>query len=184
MKKIIDLWKAICNCHRSKEESTKAVVMNFFLPKFTKSFFIRAGVVALLAYIIFGVLFMPSMIKGQSMEPTIHDKGLTLCWRGKYWFSKPQRGDIVAIRFADKTHFLKRIVALPGETVEFRGGSLYINGEKLDEPYITFDCDWEMTPRIVEPGYYYAIGDNRSMDIALHKFGQVPERRIVGTPIW
>ncbi len=118
------------------------------------------------------------------MEPTYPKTGVNFCWRGRYWFSAPQRHDIVVVRYIDKVLLLKRIVALPGETVEFRGGTLYINGKPLHEPYVKTQCDWELEPRLVKKGHVYVIGDNRAMQIQQHHFGQVAMDRIYGAPIW
>ncbi len=91
---------------------------------------------------------------------------------------------MVIVRLTGRIYYLNRIVALPGDTVEFRRGYLYVNGEKVHEPYVKFVCDWELPPRKVEPGNYYVIGDNRSMPIDVHMFGQVPRHRIAGGPLW
>ena len=77
-------------------------------------------------------------------------------------FSKPKRGDIVIIRYKDKTYFLKRVIGLPGDTVEFRNGDLYLNGRKQNEAYVRYASDWNLSPRKVEPGHYYVVGDKRA----------------------
>ena len=119
------------------------------------------------------------------MEPNYHDGALHFSWRPAYWFSEPQRGDVVLVRFAgSRVMLLKRIVALAGETVEFRDGQLLINGIPQDEPYVTLPCDWELEPRTVERGNIYVIGDNRSMPIEQHDFGQTSRKRIRGMLLW
>jgi len=75
---------------------------------------------------------------------------------------------------------LKRVVALQGETVEFRVGKLYVNGNLLEEPYVIHQSNWELTPRTIAPGHVYVIGDNRGTSMARHRFGQVNMNRIVG----
>ena len=84
----------------------------------------------------------------------------------------------------DKVYYLKRIVGLPGDTIAFYNGELYVNYEKLDEPYVKYLCDWNLAPRVVKPGHYYVVGDNRSQHIRDHKFGQVHRKRIDGAPLW
>ncbi len=182
--RIWKLWLRICQCHRSDDTTADGTIANFFVPRATRGFFIRLGVVVAVSVVVFGFLLLPCFISGASMEPTVKSVGLTFCWRGKYLFGEPKRGDIVIIKYDDRVFFLKRIVALPGETVEFRNGDLYINGVLLDEPYVKFICDWNMAPRQVEPGHFYAVGDNRSMPMEEHKFGQVSRHRIIGAPIW
>lgn len=75
---------------------------------------------------------------------------------------------------------LKRIVALAGETVEFRGGLLYVDGNLIEEPYVRNRSGWELPPRIVTPGHIYVVGDNRGTAINRHRFGEVNVNRIVG----
>ena len=79
---------------------------------------------------------------------------------------------------------LKRVVAFEGETVEFRNGDLYINGIRIEEPYVKYACDWNLPPRKVKKDHIYVVGDNRSMPIEQHKFGQVAKDRIYGAPLW
>lgn len=75
---------------------------------------------------------------------------------------------------------LKRIVALAGETVEFRKGLLYVNGNLLEEPYVQYRSDWQLPPRTIAPGHLYVVGDNRGTSMARHQFGEVNINRIVG----
>src|SRR5262249_7346901 len=93
----------------------------------------------------------------------------------------PRRGDVVAIRLAGPHIMLmKRIIALPGETVAFHWGKTYINGRPLEEPYLRFPCDWEREPVTLGPDEYFVVGDNRSMPQVDHTFGRAGRERIVG----
>ena len=157
------------------------IIKNFFLPKLNKFFFIRLGITTVLAVVIFKFLLVPCVISGSSMEPTVHSSGFTFCWRGGFWFRQPRRGDIVIIKYDNNIYFLKRIVGLPGETISFRNGKLYINGNPLDEPYVKYSSDWNMTPVKVGENEFYVVGDNRSMHIAQHQKGAVRAKRILGT---
>lgn len=157
---------------------------DFFTPHFTRAYLIRIGIIIVLCFTIFGFVLRPVWISGGSMEPTYGKSGFNFVYLLKFWHTKPQRGDIIAIYYEKKIMFLKRIVALPGETVEFRGGKLYVDGQQLDEPYVKKSCDWFLPTRTVPYAYYYVIGDNRSQPIERHQFGQVAQRRIVGVPLW
>lgn len=75
---------------------------------------------------------------------------------------------------------LKRIVALQGETVEFRKGLLYVNGSLINEPYVYHRSEWELLPRKIAPGHVYVVGDNRATPMAQHRFGEINMNRIVG----
>ena len=152
--------------------------------KLTRKSLLRLAIVALAALVIFYFFLLPCVIWGESMAPTFPKRGFTFCWRGKYWFSAPHRGDVVVIKNSGREYYLKRIVALPGETVEFRRGVLYVNGKAQVEPYLRRACTWELSPRKVELKHYYVVGDNRSMPLEEHRFGQVDARRIVGVPLW
>ena len=113
------------------------------------------------------------------------DGGFNFVWTPAYYFSKPARGDVVALRFAgNRVLLLKRIVALEGQRVEFIEGVLFVDGEPLEEPYVKFPSNWDLDPRIVEEGNLYVIGDNRDVPIDAHVFGQAPLYRLVGRPIW
>lgn len=118
------------------------------------------------------------------MEPTYKDGSFALCWRLQYFFSVPKRGDIVTVRFAGKkVMLLKRILGLPGDTIAFRAGQLYVNNQKLDEPYVVHRSPWNLPERTVKPGHVYLIGDNRETIMKRHKFGQVEISRLIGSVI-
>jgi signal peptidase I len=157
----------------------------FFLPPLTWRLLARALLVAIAAYLFFGYLCIPMHIEGISMEPAYRNGSFNFCWRLRYLFSAPKRHDVVAVRFAgDRVMLLKRIVAMEGEEVEFQSGKLYINGKEMEELYISLPSDWNLPPRLVEKGCVYVIGDNRSMPIENHLFGNASTKRIVGGPLW
>lgn len=160
-------------------------IRRFFLPRLTPKFLIRVCVIALFAYLFFGHICLPLRIQGISMEPTYHDGSFNFCCTVRYLFSKPKRYDVVAVRLAGKkVMLLKRVVAVEGQQVEFREGRLFVDGKEVDEPYVRRPCDWNLAPRKVEQECVYVVGDNRSMLMRYHDFGQVSIKRIAGTPLW
>ena len=160
-------------------------ILQFFFPSLTPKYLIRVTLVALFAYLFFGYLCIPFTIQGISMEPTYLHGGFNFCWRGHYLFSEPKRFDVVMVRFAgSQVMLLKRVVAQEGEQVEFRDGRLFIDGHEIEEPYIHYPCDWNLSPRRVERDSVYVIGDNRNMPIENHGFGQTLKNRIMGGPLW
>src|SRR5437879_2651827 len=87
--------------------------------------------------LIFGFVLVPVRITGISMEPTYHDRRINFVNRLAYVWSKPKRGDVVAIKTTGlHIMYLKRIVALPGETISIKKGIVMINGQPLNEPYV------------------------------------------------
>ncbi len=163
----------------------KNALRRFFFPSLTPKVLLRMLAVALVAYGVFSQIMIPMRIRGISMEPTYRDGTFNFCWRPHTLFSKPRRHDVVAVRFAgNRIMLLKRVVALEGEQVEFQDGKLWVNGKAMEEPYVRFLCDWNLPPRVVGKGSVYVVGDNRSMPIESHHFGQTSIKRIVGVPVW
>jgi signal peptidase I len=147
-------------------------------PRFT---FVRVIVLVVTAFVVFRFILLPIRVKGPSMFPTYRDGGINFVNRLAYLHSEPKRGDVVAIRLAGPSvMYMKRIVGLPGETVGFHEGHLYINDKPMDEPYVKLRCDWESPPMTLPPDHYYVVGDNRSMPKELHEEGDPHRSRIVG----
>lgn len=162
-----------------------AKLRRFFLPEWNRRFVFRLLLVALIAVVVFTQVLMPLRIEGRSMEPTYDNGSFVFCWRGRYLFSEPERGDVVVIRFAGRrVTLLKRVVGLAGDTVEFRNGALFVNGTWVKEPYVRMPSEWNMSARKVEPGKVYVVGDNRSVVMDRHSFGQVERERIIGGVLW
>ena len=119
------------------------------------------------------------------MEPTYPNGGVDFCWRLRYLLSEPRRHDVVAVRFAgSQVMLLKRVVASEGEQVEFRDGKLFVDGLEVVESYVRFPCNWNLPSRRVEKDCVYVVGDNRSMPIENHYFGQTSKIRVMGGPLW
>ena len=142
---------------------------------------VRMIVLVIACFAIARFVLLPIRVQGGSMIPTYQDNRVNFINRLAYLFSEPKRGDVVAIRLAGPSvMFLKRIVGLPGETVAFHEGHVYINGRMLDEPYLRFQSDWEDPPRQLGADEYYCVGDNRSMPQADHTEGKAKRERIMG----
>ncbi len=169
---------------RHQEHAVSASPIDFFIPRLDTWFFIRLTIIVIICIPIFSFVLKPCIIDGGSMEPTYKRIGFTFCLRTKYLFTHPTRGDIVVLRYAHNVLLLKRVVGLPGDSVEFRNGILYLNGKPQQEPYLRYVSDWNLPPRTVKPEHIYVIGDNRSMPLKQHKFGQISIKRVYGAPLW
>lgn len=142
---------------------------------------IRIVVLIVTCFVIFKYILLPIRIEGISMQPTYHDRQVNFVNRLAYLRHEPQRGDVVSVRLAGKSvMFMKRIIGLPGETVSFRHGHIFINGQLLDEPYLKFSCDWDGESIVCGPSQFYVVGDNRSMPFTFHTQGRADRDRIVG----
>ena len=160
------------------------LIRGFFLPRLNRFFLVRVLALIVASMLLFTQVLIPLRIEGQSMEPT-YTNSFNLCWRGRYLFSSPRRGDVVVVRFAGKrVLLLKRIVALAGDMVAFENGNLLVNGQPVNEPYVRYRSHWNLDPRLVELGKVYVVGDNRGVPMARHHFGQVDRQRIVGGLLW
>lgn len=120
-------------------------------------------------------------VKGYSMEPNLYHGQFIIVSKVDYWFTAPQRGDIVVFNTDRLDHgIVHRIVGLPGEVIELRNGILYVNGEKWEEHYIRGYSlqgrSISVSPRKVPYGNFFIIGDNRSMT----SWDIVPRREIIG----
>ncbi len=162
-----------------------ALFRNFLFPEINRKFLIRAIGLSVCAWLIFTYLLIPFRVKGHSMEPTYKNGDVNFCYTLRYMVSPPRRFDVVAIRFAGAhAMLLKRVIGLEGERIEFKEGALFINGRKIQEPYVTGKCDWNLPPRIIKPRHVYVAGDNRSVPMETHDFGQTDIHRIIGSPLW
>jgi len=142
---------------------------------------LRVVVLVCSCFIIFKFIFLPIQVEGVSMLPTYRSNGVNFVNRLAFLFHEPRRGDVVSIRLAGPSvMFMKRIIGLPGESVAFHEGRVYINGKLLEEPYVKFPCNWEHEPRLLGPTEYYVVGDNRSMPQVDHSEGKADRDRIIG----
>lgn len=143
---------------------------------------IRAVALGLFCVVIAKFVFLPVRVDGISMWPTYQDRSVNFINRLAYLWHEPQRGDVVGIRLAPpgRVMFLKRIIGLPGETVRFIGGKVWIDGKLLREPYEHVHSDWSLGPIKLGPDEYFVVGDNRSMPKEDHVKGKAARNRIIG----
>lgn len=127
------------------------------------------AVALVVALVINFFIIVNSTVPTGSMENTIMSGSRMIGFRVAYWFSEPKRGDIIIFRYPDDPSqlFVKRVIGLPGETVEIIDGVTYINGEVLEEDYINEDYRYvpkefeDYGPYTVPEESYFMMGDNR-----------------------
>ncbi|WP_410055639.1 signal peptidase I [Paenibacillus sp.] len=133
-------------------------------------------------------VFNLSMVKGQSMQPTLEEQERLFVDKLVYRLGHPKRGEVVVLKDpsvdADRKPFLvKRVVAVPGDTVEVRDGELFVNGKPQDEPYTDSAIeDGDMAEVRLGAEEYFVMGDNRHAGRSKDSryFGSVKEKWIVG----
>ena len=129
------------------------------------SWILTLGSAVIIALLIRTFLFEPIYVDGQSMCDTLQDREVMLVTKPEYIFGQPQRGDVVICKYPGRTeNFVKRLMAVPGDTIEVRSNVVYINGVALDEPYLTpsrNDDGFSMDPMTLTDDQYFVMGDNR-----------------------
>lgn len=146
-------------------------------------------IVAIILVVINTFWFSIFIVDGVSMEPTILNGQLVLLNKVFYRGDRtPERGETVVVEYpGDPKHkrYVKRVIGLPGEKVVVTNGNVYINGKKLNEPYLAFgtytdqDGQWEL-----KPGQYFLMGDNRLLSNDCRYFGPVEDRFFIGHADW
>jgi len=127
-------------------------------------------------------LAQATRVYGQSMEPNLHTDQRLVVEKISYRFHAPRRGDIVVFRVPGRGSelLIKRVIGLPGETVEMRKGIVYINGKPLDEPYVVYRSHETLEPRVVPPLSVFVLGDNRAASNDSRVFGPIHLDNIIG----
>ena len=127
-------------------------------------------------------LFENYRVVGSSMESTLQNDQFLMVNKLLYRLQEPQRGDIVVFRDprADDRKLIKRLIGMPGETVEVQGGAVIVNGVTLDEPYIDAPGRYSRQPTQLTDGEYFVLGDNRNNSSDSHSWGALPDDNIVG----
>ena len=129
-------------------------------------------------------LYQPVRVEGTSMLPRLQDQDRLFINKFAYRFESIQRGDVVVFLYpGDHTKsYIKRVIALPGDTLRIDHGTVYVNGIALDEPYVpTRFQDERSEPAMTIPkGHFWVMGDHRNISSDSRDFGPVPSTLIYG----
>lgn len=127
-------------------------------------------------------LFEPFYIPSPSMQPTLCPGDRIIVSKIAYRWRKPQRGDVIVFRFPLDTSrdFIKRVIALEGETVEIKNSCVYVNGRRLNEPYLPKELMPNYGPFTVPKGCYFVMGDNRNNSEDSRVWGALASKYLVG----
>jgi len=126
-------------------------------------------------------LAQATQVLGQSMEPTLHSSQRVVIEKITYRFHGPRRGDVVVIDSPKQSEMLiKRVVGLPGETVEVKNGRVFVDGALLEEDWTVKAGGGSYGPQTVPPLHVFVLGDNRGASNDSRSFGPVPIDDIVG----
>jgi len=118
------------------------------------------------------------------MLPGIEDGDLVMVEKVSYVFSDPERGEVIIFwppgQIKTEVPFIKRVIALPGETVEVKDNKVFINGIPLEEEYVREPPHYTMQAKKVPKDEYFVLGDNRNSSNDSHCWGTVPRDNIIG----
>lgn len=137
-------------------------------------------------------VFNISTVKGMSMQPTLWEGEKLIINKISMSFTGPKRGEVIVLHDPSmgkgrKDYLVKRVIGIPGDTVEVRDHNVYVNGKMIEEPYIDTPMeDSDFAPVTVENDSYFVLGDNRHAGASKDSryFGSVPQERIVGKAVY
>lgn len=141
------------------------------------------------AFVIRAFIFEPVKVDGHSMCETLQDGEIMLVTKYQYTelfgtpiFGEPKRDDVVICHYPGRgsTNFVKRVVGLPGDVIDIVDGYTYVNGEKLDEPFIEHRDNHNFKGYKVPEGHYFVMGDNRANSNDSRAQGAIARNMIVG----
>ena len=152
-------------------------------PKSALRDFLETAVLALIIFVAVRAVVMNYRVIGHSMEPNIHEAQYLLIDKLLYSWGQPRRGDIIVLRPPDVAGevYLKRVIGLPGESVEVRDGRVYIDNQPIQESWATKafpESNWG--PAQVGANELFVMGDNRPGSRDSRYFGMLTRDRVIG----
>ncbi|KGX92635.1 signal peptidase [Pontibacillus halophilus JSM 076056 = DSM 19796] len=156
--------------------------------------FMRTVLFALVFALLFrSYLFASYVVDGKSMEPTLYDGNLLMVNKVIYDWNDVNHLDVVVFHYNEQEDYVKRVIGLPGDTIEYREDTLYLNGQAVNEDYLdpfrpengeALTQDFTLTEvtgeKTVPDGSMFVLGDNRAESLDSRYFGFVPIDSIVG----
>ena len=140
---------------------------------------ISAGVIA---FIIITFIGQVTVVRGASMEPTLHNNERLIANKISYRFESPKRSEIIIFKppLEIKRNYIKRIIGIPGDKIEIIKGEIYLNDNKLEENYIEYKSYEDLSAVLVPDDSFFVLGDNRSNSSDSRYWGFVPRKNVVG----
>jgi len=142
----------------------------------------------LIAGVVIVFLYQPVKVEGTSMMPRLVDQERIFINKFVYQLEPITRGDVVVFRypFDQAKSYIKRVIGLPGETVRLVSGEVFINGRKLQEPYIVEEYRDRQShaPIVIPPDQYYVLGDHRNSSNDSRVWGPVPKQYVYGKAVF
>ncbi|MCO5242404.1 MAG: signal peptidase I [Anaerolineae bacterium] len=139
-------------------------------------------ILTLVIFLLIRTVVQNFRVEGMSMEPNFHDGQFLLINKLAYKLGDLERGDVIVFRYPrdPSRDFIKRVIGLPGETVEIINGQVYINGELLGIDYHTNEAGYNSGAVTLGPDDIFVLGDNRPNSSDSHSWGTLPRDLIIG----
>ena len=144
--------------------------------------------VAVIFVILFLMIYVVSVtqVVGNSMNSTLIDGDVLILSKANYRFFDIKRGDIISLDYEDTKYLIKRIIGLPGDTVEIKNNILYINGEEYPEDYLADDIEYpdfslvDLGYDVIPEDMYLVLGDNRENSLDSREIGLISKDSVNG----
>ncbi|MGG1661454.1 signal peptidase I [Brevibacillus sp. NRS-1366] len=149
------------------------------------------GIAIVLAFLIRTFLFAPFIVEGESMETTLHNSEKLVVNKAIYYLQDPQPGDIIVFHAEQTRDYIKRVIAVAGDTVEVKNDQLLVNGKLVEEPYLAQHKEQaklqgepfftnDFPPVQIPAGHIFVMGDNRLNSHDSRAIGPVATSTVVG----
>ena len=150
---------------------------------------IKTLVFSIILALLINLVIQPTIVKGESMHPTLENRDLVITLKIAYLHSEPKQGDIIIFKPAlDDKIYIKRVIGGPGDKVAIKGGHVYVNNQLLKEHYISTNYTEGDIDLTVPEGKVFVLGDNRwpsaSLDSRSSMLGLVSLDAILGKTVY
>jgi signal peptidase I len=146
---------------------------------------IETLVLTILIFIVIHFAVQSYHVDGASMQPTLYNDYFVVVNKTAYLFQQPQRGDVIVFHYPldPSNDYIKRVIGLPGDTIKTNFNTVWVDGVKLNEPYISAPGNPSAHQWVVPPNDYFVMGDNRPVSDDSRSWGFVPKNFIVGKAV-
>ena len=146
---------------------------------------VETVILTLVIFLLIRTVVQNFRVEGMSMEPSFHDGQFLLINKLAYRLGEAERGDVIVFRYPrdPSRDFIKRVIGLPGETIEIRNGEVYINGQATPTTAMINEASYNSGPTTLGPDELYVLGDNRPNSSDSHAWGTLPLDLVIGKVI-
>ncbi|MFQ5612881.1 MAG: signal peptidase I [Anaerolineae bacterium] len=143
---------------------------------------VETVVLTLIIFFLIQTVIKNFRVVGNSMEPNLHDGQYLIIDKISYRFREPQRGDVIVFVPPNRPEddYVKRIVGLPGETIEIRNGNIFVDGQMIEEPFAARIGTYNYQKIVLGEDQVFVLGDNRNNSNDSHNWGPLSTDKIVG----